>query len=184
VDRALTRIRHNTFPREVRMHRTLICALAVSLVTGCQTTPQAPVQLRGDPASLARLAGSWSGQYWGGAGGRGGSLSFMLKSGSDSLYGDVAMVDPRGQTIRAADPASVHATHVSSPQHLRIDFVTIQADSVRGVLEPYVAPDCNCTVSTTFLGQLRGNEIKGTFQTRSGGRVQAEGSWEMKRSGV
>jgi hypothetical protein len=166
------------------MHRTLIGALAVFVLTGCQSTPQRPVHLEGDPASLARLAGSWSGQYWGGSGGRGGSLSFTLRSGSDSLYGDVAMVDPRGQTIRAADPASVHAMHVASPQQLRIDFVTIRADSVRGVLEPYVAPDCECTVNTTFFGQVRGNEMKGTFQTRNAGRVQAEGSWEMKRSGT
>ena len=166
------------------MHRILIGALAVSLVTGCQSTPQRPVHLEGDPASLARLAGSWSGQYWGGAGGRGGSLSFTLRSGTDSLYGDVAMVDPRGQVIRAADAPNVHALHVASPQQLRIDFVTIRADSVRGVLEPYVAPDCECTVNTTFFGQVRGNEIKGTFQTRNGGRVQAEGSWEMKRTGA
>jgi len=165
------------------MHRTLVGALAVFLVTGCQSTPQRPVRLAGDPASLARLAGTWSGQYWGGGGGRGGSLSFTLRSGSDSLYGDVAIVDPRGQTIRAADPASVHAAHVASPQQLRIDFVAVRADSVRGVLEPYVAPDCECTVNTTFFGQVRGDEIKGTFQTRNGGRVQAEGSWEMKRTG-
>jgi len=26
--------------------------------------------------------------------------------------------------------------------------------------------------------------MKGTFQTRNAGRVQAEGSWEMKRSGT
>jgi len=165
------------------MHRRPVGALVAFLVTACQTTPQRPVQLQGDPASLARLAGSWSGQYWGGAGGRGGSLSFMLRSGSDSLYGDVAMIDPRGQPIRAADPANIHAMHVGSPQQLRIDFVTIRADSVRGVLEPYIAPDCECTVNTTFFGQVRGNEIKGTFQTRNGGRVQAEGSWEMKRTG-
>lgn len=165
------------------MHRALSAVLAVSLVTGCSTTSQRPVQLQGDPASLARLAGSWSGQYWGGTGGRGGSLSFTLRSGSDSLYGDVSMVDPRGQTIRAADAAGVHATHVASPQQLRIDFAAIRGDSVRGVLEPYIAPDCECTANTTFVGQVRGNEIKGTFQTRSAGRVQAEGAWEMKRSG-
>jgi hypothetical protein len=36
-----------------------------------------------------------------------------LRSGTDSLYGDVVMVDPRGQTIRAADPAEVHRLHVA-----------------------------------------------------------------------
>ena len=73
--------------------------------------------------------------------------------------------------------------HVRSPQQLRIDFVAIQADSVRGVLEPYIAPDCECTVSTTFVGQVRGDDIKGTFVSRTGGRVRAEGQWEMKRVG-
>jgi hypothetical protein len=165
------------------MRHTSFGAIALALAAGCRSTPQAPVQLQGDPAALARLAGSWTGQYWGGAGGRGGSLSFMLRSGTDSAYGDVTMVDTRGQAIRPADTQGVHSAHVSSPQQLRIDFVAIHADSVRGTLEPYIGPDCECTVNTIFSGQVRGSEIKGTFQSRSGGRVQAEGAWEMKRVG-
>jgi hypothetical protein len=165
------------------MRHTTIGVLAFAITAACQSTPQTPVRLQGDPASMARLAGTWSGQYWGGAGGRGGSLSFALRSGSDSLYGDVTMLDPRGEPIRAADPSGMHAMHVASPQLLRIDFVAIRADSIRGILEPYIAPDCQCTASTTFVGQVRGDEIKGTFQTRSAGRVQAEGTWEMKRTG-
>jgi hypothetical protein len=165
------------------MRRTQLGSLAVALVLGCQSAPQTPVRLQADPASLAHLAGTWTGEYWNGAGGRGGSLSFALRGGTDSLYGDVTMIDPRGQTIRSADPSDVHAQHVRSPQQLRIDFVAVQSDSVRGMLEPYVAPDCDCTVSTTFFGRLSGNRITGTFQTRGGGRVLAEGSWEMKRTG-
>jgi hypothetical protein len=166
------------------MRRILISGLAVALIVGCRTVPQTPVPLQGDPTSLAHLAGTWAGEYWGGAGGRGGSLSFSLRSGTDSLYGDVTMVDPRGQQIRSADPSDVHAQHVRSPQQLRIDFVAARSDSVRGVLEPYIAPDCQCAVSTTFLGQVKGDKITGTFLTRSAGRVQAEGSWEMKRVGA
>jgi hypothetical protein len=165
------------------MRRVVFVGCAVAVVVACQSAPQVPVRLQGDPTSLSRLAGSWTGSYWGGAGGRGGSLSFALRSGSDSLYGDVTMVDPRGQAIRAADRSDIHAAHVRSAQQLRIDFVAIRADSVRGVLEPYIAPDCECAVTTTFLGQVRGDEIKGTFQTRNAGRVQAEGAWEMKRTG-
>ena len=163
------------------MRRTLTVGLAVALVVGCSSTPQVPVRLQGDPTSISRLAGNWSGEYWGAAGGRGGSLSFSLRSGTDSLYGDVTMIDPRGQTIRSADPMDVHAQHVRSPQQLRIDFVAVRADSVRGMLEPYIAPDCECSVSTTFFGRVAGDRIAGTFQTRAAGRVQAEGSWEMKR---
>ena len=165
------------------MRRTLVGSLVVALAVACRTVPQTPVPLQGDPASIAHLAGSWVGEYWGGAGGRGGSLSFTLRSGTDSLFGDVTMVDPRGQPIRSADPSDVHAQHVASPQQLRIDFVAVRSDSIRGVLEPYVAPDCQCAVSTTFFGQVKGDRIAGTFQTRNAGRVQAEGSWEMKRVG-
>jgi hypothetical protein len=165
------------------MRRVVFVGCAIALVVACQSVPQVPVQLQGDATSLQRLAGAWAGSYWGGAGGRGGSLSFSLRSGSDSLYGDVTMVDPRGQPIRPADRSDVHAAHVRSAQQLRIDFAAIRADSVRGVLEPYVAPDCECTVTTTFTGRLQGDELKGTFVTRNAGRVQAEGSWEMKRTG-
>jgi hypothetical protein len=92
------------------------------------------------------------------------------------------MVDPRGQMIRAADPAEVHRLHVASPQQLRIDFVAVQADSVRGTLEPYVAPDCECTATTTFVGAVNGDRIDGTFVTRSGRREMAQGRWEMKHT--
>ena len=165
------------------MRRALFGGFAVALAVGCRTVPQMPVQLQGDPTSIAWLAGSWTGSYWGGAGGRGGSLSFALRSGTDSLYGDVTMVDPHGQMLRAADPMDVHALHVHSPQQLRIDVVRIEADSIRGVLEPYVAPDCECIVTTTFTGRVTGDRITGGFETRAGGRVRAEGSWEMKRVG-
>jgi hypothetical protein len=165
------------------MGRTLIGGLALALIVGCRSVPQTPVPLQGDAASIAHLAGNWVGEYWGGAGGRGGSLSFSLRSGTDSLYGDVTMVDPAGQQIRSADPSDAHAQHVRAPNQLRIDFVAARSDSVRGVLEPYIAPDCQCAVSTTFFGHLKDGTITGTFQTRNAGRVQAEGRWEMKRVG-
>jgi hypothetical protein len=165
------------------MRRTLLGGLAVALAVGCRTVPQMPVQLQGDPTSIAWLAGSWTGEYWGGAGGRGGSLSFTLRRGTDSLYGDVTMVDPHGQQLRPADPTDVHALHVRSPQQLRIDVVRIQADSIRGTLEPYVSPDCDCTVTTAFTGRVEGDHITGSFTSRAGGRVRAEGLWEMKRVG-
>jgi len=142
------------------------------------------VLLQGSPVSIARLAGSWVGEYWGGAAGRGGSLGFALRTGSDSLYGDVTMVDARGQQqFRPADPMEVHRTHVQLSQHLRIDVVMAQGDSVRGVLEPYVLPDCECTVSTTFFGAVHGDQITGRFETRNRGEVRATGSWELKRVG-
>lgn len=165
------------------MRRTLLIGFAVALAVGCRTVPKMPVQLQGDPTSIAWLAGSWTGEYWGGAGGRGGSLSFALRSGTDSLYGDVTMIDPHGQLLRPADPMDVHALHVRSVQQLHIDVVRVEADSIRGMLEPYVAPDCDCTVTTIFTGRVAGDRITGSFTSRAGGRVRAEGLWEMKRVG-
>ena len=163
------------------MRPAMIGWFALVVAVGCRTAPSMPVQLQGDPRSISGLAGSWTGEYWNAAGGRGGSLSFSLRSGSDSLYGDVTMVDTRGQPVRSADPSDVHAMHAGSAQQLRIDFVAVRADSVRGTLEPYISPDCQCTVNTTFFGQVRSDRIAGTFQTRSAARVLAEGSWDMRR---
>src|SRR3954469_658456 len=114
---------------EVPMRRAVLASLAAVLAAGCQSHSM-PVRLQGDPSAIASLAGRWTGEYWGGAGGRGGSLTFTLRSGSDSLFGDVTMVDPKGQQLRAADPMEVHRMHVQSAQGLRIDFAAIQADSV------------------------------------------------------
>ena len=160
------------------MRSAIVGSVALLLAVGCGGTSM-PVRLQGDPVSIAWLAGSWTGEYWGGTG-RGGSLSFTLRSGSDSLYGDVTMMDLAGQPMRSADPEHVR-TRVNSPRQLRIDFVAIQADSIRGTLEPYVLPECECVVSTTFVGQVRGSQITGSFETRQAGRLRAEGSWEMKR---
>jgi hypothetical protein len=163
------------------LHRTLPIGLIV-LAAAC-SSQSTPVRLQGDPGSIASLAGTWAGQYWGAGSSRGGALTFTLRSGSDSLYGDVTMLDVAGQPVVAADQGDVHRTHVSSPQQLRIDFVAVKGDSIRGTLEPYTSPDCSCVVGATFVGQVRSGEIKGTYETRNAGRVHGQGRWEMKRTG-
>jgi hypothetical protein len=161
---------------------TFAIAFAMAFAIGCHTQ-STPVPFRGDPVSITRLAGSWTGEYWGGAAGRGGSLAFTLRSGTDSLFGDVTMVSSTGQPLRPADPVEAHRAHVQTAQQLRIDFVAAQADSVRGTLEPYISPDCECIVGTAFVGQVHGDAISGTFETRNAGRVIATGRWEMHRVG-
>jgi hypothetical protein len=164
------------------MRKVTLASLAVVIAIGCRTQ-QVPVHVEGDPVSIAWLAGSWTGEYRGASAARSGSLDFTLRRGTDSLYGDVAMVGSSGQPLRPADPMDVHRTHVQAPQRLRIDFVAAHADVVQGILEPYVSPECECIVATTFIGQVRGDAIAGTFATRHAGRVIAEGRWEMHRVG-
>jgi len=162
--------------------KRLFGCLAIAVLSACASS-STPVRVRGDPVTIAWLAGSWDGEYWGGSGGRRGSLSLHLESGTDSLYGDVLMTDPRGNVVQSADPTVVHQQHVQSSQRLRIQFVAAHSDSVRGVLEPYVSPDCQCTVSTAFVGKVQGNEVTGTFATRRASEVWAQGFWRMTRTG-
>jgi hypothetical protein len=166
--------------RRPRRRALLGSLIALSAACSSQSTP---VRLQGDPGSIASLAGTWAGQYWGAGTSRGGALTFTLRSGSDSLYGDVTMLDVTGQPLVAADQTDAHRTHVTAPQQLRIDFVSVSADSIRGTLEPYTSPDCSCVVGASFEGRVRGDVIKGTYETRSAGRVHGQGTWEMKRTG-
>jgi hypothetical protein len=162
------------------MRQATLASLLTVFAIGCRTQA-VPVHVEGDPVSIAWLAGSWTGEYHGGNAARSGSLDFTLRRGTDSLYGDVTMVGSSGQPLRPADPMDVHRSHVQAPQRLRIDFVAVHADVVQGNLEPYVSSDCECIVVTTFVGQVRGDDIAGMFVTQNAGHVIAEGRWEMHR---
>ena len=160
------------------MRHIVIRSLAVAAMIGCSGQSM-PIQLQGDPVSIAQLNGTWIGSYRGGISG-GGSLTFQLKRGTDSLYGDVSMM-AGAQTMHSVDPADVHRMHVESPLRMRIDFVWVGSDLVRGTLEPYFAPSCDCVVATTFNGRVKDDRITGTFETRHEGRVVADGTWEVTR---
>jgi hypothetical protein len=160
-----------------------LTTVALALLVGCSYR-STPVVLQGDPVSIAWLGGAWDGEYWAVTSGRRGNLTFHLPSGTDSLAGDVMMLDAAGMQLQPVDAMEVHRLHVRSPQLLRVDVVIAYRDSVRGVLEPYTAPDCRCTVSTTFLGRVAGDEISGTFETRSSSALLGVGHWRVTRTGT
>lgn len=163
--------------------KRLIGGMGMLLALACSSQPLSSVRLQGDPRSIASLAGRWGGEYWGASAGRRGSLSFEVRPGTDTLYGDVTLMDALGNMVRPADPADVHRLHVRAPQLLRIEFVMASQDSLRGVLEPYVSPDCDCVVTTSFAGALDKDRITGTFETRSASvGVLAHGFWRMERA--
>ena len=77
----------------------------------------------------------------------------------------------------------VRAARANPAKRLRILLVAVEDDDIGAMLEPYVAPDCNCLVTTTFVGRVAGDLITGRYLSRAGGRLVAQGSWEMKRVG-
>jgi hypothetical protein len=162
--------------------RTTAALLAVLVATGCRYRPE-PIPVRGERAEIARMAGTWVGEYSGSTSGRSGSITFTLQANADSAFGDVLMVPASNMApLRPTDNAAQHALHARSPQVLQVSFVIIADGRVSGALEPYTAPDCECTVHTTFTGAVGSDAVEGTFVTRSTGGYEQKGRWRvMKR---
>lgn len=166
-------------PRRSRIAFAALAAIA-AVSAACHFQPS-PVPIVGSSADIARLAGAWDGEYSSTESGRTGTISFMIKAGKDSAFGDVLMVPSTGARMYAADAMTqVHQLHSPSPELLRIEFVSVEAGIVRGELEAYLAPDCRCSVTTVFRGALDGDKIDGTYVTR-GRDLQQEGRWSVTR---
>ena len=134
--------------------------LVVGLLGACAASPK-EVTVRGTDLDLARIAGDWDGEYKGTESGRTGPVSFSLQVGSHTAEGQVVM--------NGATP-------------LKIEFVKIKQDQVKGTIAPYVDPACKCQVETTFVGDLSENVIVGSFESKLGttGMTQS-GTWTVSR---
>ena len=160
--------------------RKLVLVALLSVGTACRYNPS-PVTLRGSPPEIAALAGEWVGEYTGSQSGRSGSISLRITAGGDSAYGDVVMVGNAGQRPVAAHGEREHLAHAHSADVLRISFVRVAQGEVTGVLEPYIAPDCQCRVTTSFTGSVKGDTIDGTFTTRGSAGLEQTGRWRVSR---
>lgn len=156
-------------------------AAAAAIVGACHYTPT-PVPLSGERSSIHALAGTWTGTYRGTESGRTGSITFTIRSDADSAFGDVLMESAPGvSVVQPADDPRVHRAHVSNPRLLAIRFIDIIGGEVEGALEPYVAPDCDCTVTTRFTGRVIADTIRGTFITRGNMMAPQTGVWAVMR---
>lgn len=164
-----------------RTSLSALCALAATLAA-CRFTPT-HVPLRGSESDIAQLAGTWDGEYSSAQSGRTGSIIFEFTAGVDTAHGDVLMTSPfNGHQFRAADAGSPdHERHARSVDMLTVRFVRIEGGTVRGALEPYVAPDCACTVTTVFNGTVNGDRIEGTYTTRGPRNLLQDGRWSAAR---
>lgn len=159
----------------------LAAAVLLVALAGCRYQPST-IPLHGSSADIARLKGSWDGEYSSVESGRTGSITFTIHAGKDTAFGDVVMTPSHEHPLIAADGYDrIHREHGSSPEWLKVTFVHIDGGLIRGELEPYVAPDCKCTVTTVFRGALSGDVIEGTYLTRGEYNLQQEGRWRVER---
>jgi hypothetical protein len=165
-----------------QQHRALLISLvtALTLSAGCAVAPS-PVPMLGPQQDIAEIAGEWTGYYHGEDSHRTGSISLSLKAGDTTAFGDIVMV-PRAYERHEWERGSTVAM-TPLPRVLEIMFVRVTHGRVSGVLDPYMDPDCDCLVVTTFTGRLtRGNTIQGDFTTRIVGTAYINvGRWEVKR---
>ena len=160
------------------VHRGRLAALvfaSAALAAACKSSNPAPeVPVAG--GDLSALAGRWVGEYSSTETGRTGSIVFELKSGDKVARGDVLM-KPKVDAQNANDKLR------TMPQMLNINFVSATGGVLRGTMDPYTDPSCDCQVQTTFVGRLSGDTIEGTFTTTpqgSSGNITT-GRWKMSR---
>ena len=126
----------------------------------------------GQKSDISAMAGRWEGSYSSEATGRSGTIVFEVKSGS--ARGDVLMV-PKGAKV----PAATESLQ-TMPQVLNISFVDAEGGVVKGTMDPYRDPDCDCQVQTTFVGIRKGDSIEGTYTT-TGDTHLTTGRWSIVR---
>lgn len=157
--------------------------LIVGLGGGCRIlAPAAPVPVEGSRAALDSLSGDWEGSYRGSGGSRHGVLRFSLRPGADTAYGEVEITFARSLRLYGDDPEE--ALPRGPCTVIDIALVRLDAGAVRGTLEPYWDPDCECRTLTVFEGRLiQPGRVEGTFTSRPApdGPVQLSGRWVAER---
>ena len=168
--------------RTLRVSALLLAAIALG--SACSSSNPAPaVPMSGARSDISALNGRWEGQYDSEATGRSGSIVFELKSGDTVARGDVLMV-PKGakQPLPTSSLPGTSNTLATMPQVLNISFVNASAGEVKGTIDPYKDPECDCQVRTTFVGRISGDTIEGTFTTiPDGASTMTTGHWKMTR---
>jgi hypothetical protein len=172
-----------------RVTRTLAVLLASTLalaVSACSSSSSPSGSNPENPApvvpvggtDVSALVGKWVGEYSSTETGRSGSIVIEFKSGGKVARGDVLM-QPKGYSAtepQGSDPLK------TMPQVLQISFVNVEGGAVKGTMDPYTDPSCNCQVDTTFVGRVVGDTIEGTFSTTpSGQNAPTAGRWKVTR---
>jgi hypothetical protein len=166
--------------KEDRMRRGLAAAIAIAAL-GCRYRAEV-VPIWGDTGDLDRMAGEWTGGYFSPESHRSGTIAFRITAHGDSAFGEVLMGIPLEENdLSLVDLERGHSGRAHSADTLSVQFVRVAGGGVRGELEAYTAPDCECRVRTIFTGTIEGNVVSGSFLTTTEWGGTQAGSWRMVR---
>lgn len=160
---------------------TLLPLLVLTL-SACGAS-RSPVPLVGAASDMTGLTGEWAGEYNSGESGRSGSITFTLRSAGDSAFGDVVMIpNGLGRPVKPYSEGQIAEPSPNAPTTvLTIRFVRVEAGRVSGTLDPYADPQTGERLFTTFVGDLKGNSIEGSYTTRLQSGVTQTGRWSVLR---
>jgi hypothetical protein len=148
----------------------------------CASVTPPPIPVIGTRAAIDSLAGEWRGSYSSPAAGRDGTITFILMAGRDTANGEVIMI-PSAFGVPMQPVESRVGEPRPLPRVLTITFVRTGDGRVRGTLDEYIDPDCECAMYAWFTGTFTGpDKIAGTFETvtRRDDRVM-RGEWSVTR---
>jgi hypothetical protein len=161
------------------MRWSVIAAAVLVVACGTGTPPKVAVTV--SPDEVQQLAGRWSGSYDSMATGRHGSIVFTLEAAGDTARGDVVMI-AEGERVPMT-PDGHRPINAPIARAVNIQFVVISGNDVSGTLAPYEDPNSHALLSTTFVGRVDGDRIKGTFVTWGGATAGPQrGTWSVRRS--
>jgi len=145
--------------------RTAVVLALLTFAVGCAGSMPS-VAVKGSTSDRAKLAGDWEGNFEALRSDQKGTIAFSFQAGRHTGTGSMVMSVP-GQ------PA---------PQALAIDYIQVASGTIKGKVEAYQDPDCDCTIETEFEGAVAGDIIEGTYTSRLLGKDESRaGFWSVQR---
>lgn len=163
---------------------SLIIAAGLVASTIACTSRTSGIGVTASDFDLNPLVGVWRGDYSSAETGRSGTIAFTLRAGESSASGKVVMIPHPDSLLTAAERDLVSNLSTTGRSVLTIHFVRKEGGNLSGMLDPYLDPECNCPVTTTFQGSFRdARTIEGTFSTvpSQPGRSVTGGRWKVTR---
>ena len=129
----------------------------------------------------ASLAGRWEGTYTSDVTQKSGRLILTLAGTDESANGQLILTPTGGKPIAAEGSAPMAApakgkSAAAPAGGLAVTAMKSGDDKISGSIDgSYVDPGCNCSVVSSFEGELNGNTITGTISARDA----RTGQWNL-----
>ena len=162
----------------------LIVATAMSALTlACATKPPG-TDVSSSDFDLHPLVGVWRGDFKSSQTNRSGIVAFTLRAGESVAEGNVIMIPRPDSLLTPEEREALDNVANGGRSVVPITFIRKEGGKMNGTLDPYRAPDCDCTVTTTFEGTFtNADTIEGTYTTvpsKAGASVTG-GTWKVTR---